>query len=460
MALLAGTAPLVLIQGPPGTGKTHVIAHAIDQLLTENPKARIAVTSQANAAVDEAIAKIQESFPSLGIYRDYSASAKEKYASLDRGVGLEQYHSDFIRNIEEANNSSDPQAASLQRWLTEAIKKDVDQSERDMHRILSQRSQVVACTLSRLAAISASAPSFDLVIVDEAAKASVPEAMIAANCALRLALVGDHHQLLPYLDESFYEHSAPTEKDRQLLKDLWNDSLFSRLWRKAPASRKAFLAIMRRSRRPIAECISDCFYEKALIPGRDYYRSPSVRYEISLMWVDSTGTEHRTVERAGTTLENPGEIRLVLQTLRQVSQLGIAALSVAVFAFHRGQAESLMQAIEQSQSDLNPNILTVDASQGGQWDVVILSLARTCGSSGFVGNPNRMNVAISRAKEVCIIVGSIDYAMHDRTVNSCLADVCAFIGGQPKQGKWICYPRRAGEVPDRFGFPPPTKRVQ
>lgn len=455
--LLSADAPLVLIQGPPGTGKTHVIAHAINRVLTKSPKARIAITSQANPAVDEAIAKIQESFPSLQIYRDYSPAAKEKYSSLDRGVGLEQYLSGFIENIEEAESSNDPAVAHIQQWLKEAIKRDAAQLEWDMHRILSQRSQVVACTLSRLAAISTSAPSFDLVIVDEAAKASVPEAIIAANCAKRLALVGDHHQLLPYLDESFFEHSAPTEKDRKLLKELWNDSLFSRLWHQAPESRKAFLAIMRRSRQPIAECISSCFYDKTLIPGRDH-RSPTVRYPISLMWIDSFGSKHRPA--GPTTIKNPGEVDLVLQALEQISRLTAVSISVAVIAFHRGQAELIAQEMKRTPSKLKPSVLTVDASQGGQWDVVILSLARTRGSSGFVGNPNRMNVAISRAKEVCIIVGSIDYAQRDETQDSCLSDISTFIASQPKAGKWICRPHHDGLIPKDFGFPPARRRGQ
>lgn len=455
LGLISGQAPLVLIQGPPGTGKTHVIAHAINRVLTKNPKARIAITSQANPAVDEAIAKIQASFPDLQIYRDYSASAKEKYSTLDRGVGLDQYCSDFLKEIERAPASSD--GSQIQLWLKDAIKSDLGQLERDLHRILSQRSQVVACTLSRLASISASAPSFDLVIVDEAAKASVPEAMIAANCARRLVLVGDHHQLLPYLDESFYEHSAPTKNDESLLKELWHDSLFSRLWRQAPPTRKAFLAMMRRSRRPIAECISSCFYETALIPARNH-ESPNIRYPMSLVWVDTTGTKH--MPAGHTTIKNPDEAKMVLKSLHQVESLAVGAVSVAVIAFHRGQAELLNREIRGSGLRIKPDVLTVDASQGGQWDIVLLSLARTAGSSGFIGNPNRMNVAISRAKELCIILGSFSYAQRDSTPDSCLREVSGFMTTQPKTGKWICRPRDVHSIPQGFGFPPERSKGQ
>ena len=450
VSLLASGPSLVLIQGPPGTGKTHVIAHAVNQILKANPNARIAITSQANPAVDEAIAKIQEAFPKLQIYRDYSATAKEKYSSLDRGVAIDQYREQLLTRLESAEVNPEPRISDIQEWFKTALKNDITQMERDMRQMLAQRSQIIACTLSRLALISASAPPFDLVIVDEAAKASVPETMIAANCAKRLALVGDHYQLLPYLDESFYEHSAPSERDKELLKQLWNDSLFSRLWRDAPESRKAFLKIMRRSRERIALCISSCFYKNKLAPGRDN-SSAALKSPISLMWVDSKHGRH--VRAGKTTINNPTEVRLVLQCCEELKKwkVGSTKLSVAVVAFHRGQAESLKHAIGDANISFKPSVLTVDASQGGQWDVVILSIGRTHGFSGFVGNPNRMNVAISRAKELCIIVGSRDYAMRDETADSCLNRLAHYFEGS-RFGTWISHPDPSGKIRSAFGF--------
>ena len=451
VSLLTGSAPVVLIQGPPGTGKTHVIAHAINQVLSENRKARIAIVSQANPAVDEAVAKIQDSFPDLQIYRDYSMTAKERYASLDRGVGIDQYHSQFMKDLESAEVPEDARAAFVQSWLKESMKENSADVEWDMQQILSQGSQVLACTLSRLAGISSSSRPFDLVIVDEAAKASVPEVMVAANCAKRLALVGDHRQLLPYLDENYYEHSAPTTEDQNSLKELWNSSLFSRLWDQAPEERKAFLAMMRRSRRPIAECISGCFYGGKLVPGRDD-QSPTLRFPLSLIWIDSSRTRH---QKAGkTSIQNRGEVDLIISALGELPKLSQMEISVAVIAFHRGQAELLQNEIRKRKPAIKPSVLTVDASQGGQWDVVILTLARTIGGSGFVGNPNRLNVALSRAKELCIIVGSRTYAQRDRTKDSSLSDVVRFVGSEPRRGKWMVNPAENKTIPARFGFPP------
>ena len=60
---------------------------------------------------------------------------------------------------------------------------------------LVHSSAVYGCTLSILGRLSLGAPLFDIVVVDEAAKASLPECMIAALSVKRLVLVGDHLQV-------------------------------------------------------------------------------------------------------------------------------------------------------------------------------------------------------------------------------------------------------------------------
>ena len=51
---------LFLIQGPPGTGKTSVISEVVLQILSNDPDARILLTSQSNVAVDHALAQISK----------------------------------------------------------------------------------------------------------------------------------------------------------------------------------------------------------------------------------------------------------------------------------------------------------------------------------------------------------------------------------------------------------------
>jgi tRNA A-37 threonylcarbamoyl transferase component Bud32 len=52
--------PLMVVQGPPGTGKTTFITELVLQTLTENPEARILLTSQTHVALDNSLEKISK----------------------------------------------------------------------------------------------------------------------------------------------------------------------------------------------------------------------------------------------------------------------------------------------------------------------------------------------------------------------------------------------------------------
>ena len=97
--------------------------------------------------------------------------------------------------------------------------------------------------------------------MDEAAKASLPECMIAALSAKRLVLVGDHHQLLPFLDERILERAGPFERINGQSRSLWNNSLFKRMWNQAADDVKVLLTTHYRSRSGIRDAISTVFYD-------------------------------------------------------------------------------------------------------------------------------------------------------------------------------------------------------
>lgn len=86
--------------------------------------------------------------------------------------------------------------------------------------------------------------------------------------------------------------------------------------------------------------------------------------------------------------------------------------TVMVITFYKAQ-ETLMKRmlIQRGRNESEAvRILSVDQSQGSEADIVILSCVR-CNpmkNIGFVTDPNRMNVAISRMKNQLIIIGSYD----------------------------------------------------
>lgn len=92
--------------------------------------------------------------------------------------------------------------------------------------------------------------------------------------------------------------------------------------------------------------------------------------------------------------------------------------SVMVITFYKAQ-EKLIRDIfaefgitERPEADATRGTLritTVDQAQGSESDIVILSCVRSNAerSIGFVSNRNRMNVAVSRARERLIVIGDV-----------------------------------------------------
>ncbi|CAL4858894.1 AAA domain-containing protein [Microbacterium sp. MM2322] len=58
--LAVGNSEMMIVEGPPGTGKTRFIAELVYQILRSDPRKKILIASQTNAAVDNALERISE----------------------------------------------------------------------------------------------------------------------------------------------------------------------------------------------------------------------------------------------------------------------------------------------------------------------------------------------------------------------------------------------------------------
>ena len=88
--------PLTLILGPPGTGKTDTIAVAVEAFLRNHPEARVAIVSQANVAVDEALHKLKSRYPICDVVRHASAHALESLAESSEELTQHKLQEDFL----------------------------------------------------------------------------------------------------------------------------------------------------------------------------------------------------------------------------------------------------------------------------------------------------------------------------------------------------------------------------
>jgi serine/threonine protein kinase/DNA polymerase III delta prime subunit len=411
-----------LLQGPPGTGKTTVIAEVVTHILAEQPTARVLLTSQANEAVDHAIGEARALAAKLArpsrMFRD---TAGER---IDDGPPNDPAYGTWLAETKKASADGFASlAASLPDPQREAVRRVVERwqdrmgTTRDVRVDYLSSVQVIGATCLRVPAVAKYLRdgAFDWVIVDEAARATTAEVMVALVRGRRFLLVGDQKQLPPYLAHQ----TARDLRDHEIDPERAKRSLFEDIFELIPKSNRESLRRQFRMHRSIAKVIGDLFYgeigglETGVADEDRTIALAAFDAPHRIFWLDVRGTE----EPLGTSWYNDAEIDLVVSTLGAMNtELAAQAVAydVAVIAAYKAQAVRLQRAIKARASAwhrLRVQAATVDAFQGKQADVVIYSLARVGDEEvRFLANPHRINVAFSRAKRLVVVVGHAETA--------------------------------------------------
>ena len=351
---------MMLVQGPPGTGKTTSIVETVRQLVARDPDVRILMTSHANTAVDNA----QERLQGLDSLRMVRIAEPEKVDP--------KFRSSIV-------DSDDPRVRSA---------------------------HVVFGTVNRIALACREAEMFDWLILDEANKVRFTETLPLLRLAPRWLLVGDHRQLPPVLDESAAAFPVDEDEARVMVRDA---SFFELSWAVLPESDLVMLDEQYRMAAPIGTYVSQASYDGRLknSPEMAALRSPLPwPFNRNLTWLTIRGREKKS---GSGSLSNRAEIEAVGRVVRHLQRLGLGHLKVAVIAMYQDQVTQLRRELRTI--DL-PELYvdTVDAFEGEEADVVILSLVRSNEAEriGFLKKAQRLNVAISRAKHLLIVVGDIE----------------------------------------------------
>jgi DNA polymerase III delta prime subunit len=343
---------LYLIQGPPGTGKTTAIVESIRRILGRNPNASILMSSHSNDAVD---------------------------TGQERLLGFSH-----VRQARIAEPGKVP------RRLRPTL---VESDDLEPYNL-------VAGTCNRLTIDSRLRfKVFDWLILDEANKVRANEALALMPLAKRWVMIGDLKQLPPVMEEA-----ASTFKIEQPLDELVrDDSFYGWLWDKVPAGSKIMLPRQYRMREPIGRVVSDLFYDGKLIHEAPHPRMPLPwPFDRELVWVDTGAQdEYRDAQRS---VANEFEVALC-KDITSIIRRRVRKAKLAVIAMYNSQVNRLQGALK---GIVPPeDIESVDAFEGRESDGVILSLVRSNDRAaiGFLNDPNRVNVAISRAKKLLVIVG-------------------------------------------------------
>ena len=99
-----------------------------------------------------------------------------------------------------------------------------------------------------------------------------------------------------------------------------------------------------------------------------------------------------------------------------------------VLTFYSAQVRSIKNALPKGPRAGGVSVHTVDGSQGAESDVIVLSFVRSNshGSIGFVSEPRRLNVALTRGRKSLVMVGdATTLSKSDSDVGALLVDLHA-----------------------------------
>jgi len=305
--------------------------------------------------------------------------------------------------------------------------------------------------------------SFDTIIMDEASKATPPELALPVLYGKKSIIVGDHRQLPPMIDGEEIKDLLISIGEKQLAKTLsqkeFETSQFERLFASIDDSIKGTFDTQYRMHPAINETIAQFYKDDGglncgLPLEEDYHNSfdkwdsryHGLKYndlitpETHTIWINVTTPEIPE----GTSRVNFGEIEAIdhiLTVLKNcdgknefdnwLSNQSLEERQIGLISFYGKQIHHISQKLKEKHNEVPIRLSTVDRFQGMERNIIIVSMVRsdkiasfqeqqpdeTYGelgyplqeSLGFAESPNRLNVALSRARRLLIVVGNSEH---------------------------------------------------
>jgi len=366
----------LVIQGPPGTGKTYTASHVIKALLAQGRK--VGVASNSHTAVVNLLAACGEAFRQSGSsLMGIKVGGAAEQALYTENPGL-QYVEQSTAAIEVYQGG----VVGGTAWLFTRPEWE---------------------------------GALDFLFIDEAGQVSLANAVAMARCANNLVLLGDQMQL-----EQPVQGSHPGDAGLSALQYALKDTLASKpdvpvLHAVVPPDFGLFLGESRRMHPDVCEFISQSIYEGRLGAHADCARQTiTLESAPQVQVAKGTGIVFSPIEHDGDVQHSEEEVERVLEVYREL--LGrpytakdgtTKALGLQDFLFiapYNAQVRALKAALP-----TDARVGSVDKFQGQEAPVCILSLCSSYGEYGsrglgFILDRNRINVAVSRAQCLAIVV--------------------------------------------------------
>ncbi|PRD24814.1 UNVERIFIED_CONTAM: Regulator of nonsense transcripts 1 [Trichonephila clavipes] len=389
--------PLSLIQGPPGTGKTVTSATIVYHLVRQS-NGPVLVCAPSNIAVDQLTEKIHRT--GLKVVR-LCAKSREAISSPVSFLALHNQ----IRNLEGHSELHKLQQLKDETGeLSSADEKRYRTLKKACERELLEAADVICCTCVGAGDPRLQKFKFYSILIDESMQATEPECMVPVVLgAKQLILVGDHCQL------------GPVVMCKKAARAGLSQSLFERLV--VLGIRPLRLEVQYRMHPQLSKFPSNFFYEGSLQNGVYAERKmkgvdfPWPQPDKPMFFYACQGQEE--IAGSGTSYLNRTEASLVERLTTRFLKCSVKPEQIGIITPYEGQRAYLVQYMQYNGSlhaklyqDIE--VASVDAFQGREKDLIIMSCVRSNEHQGigFLNDPRRLNVALTRARYGIIIVGN------------------------------------------------------
>nr|XP_029731597.1 helicase MOV-10-like [Aedes albopictus] len=386
-------APYVLF-GPPGTGKSSTLVEAIGQIYLHRPQANMLVVAPSNFAANEITSRILNVIPEKHVFRYFSMRCRRNVDNIDE-------------QILQVSNMADKE---FELPFYEDI-------------YLARIVVATLATSGRLVQAKIKEKHFSYVIVDECGSAKEITSLVAigglATCHdeihASIVLAGDPKQLGPVIRNDYLKE---TNQSVSLLERIMTLNLYE-MNHNTKGYNNRYITQLRdnfRSHQNLLNFPNNAFYAGQLrakaSPELTHWALKWPRLpnpNCPLIFHSIVGKTQR--DNSSFSLFNREEAELVLDYLgdilsndingRQVGQCDIGVISpYAAQVLH-------LRMLCKDRGWQEIEIGSAEQYQGREKAVIILSTVRSrCSNVGFLSDARRLNVTITRARALLVVVGN------------------------------------------------------
>ena len=356
----------LFVQGPPGSGKTYQGARAIVALLRAGR--RVGVMASTHKAIHNLLDEIER------------VARSENY---------------WFRGLKKSTDANSQFVSKLPNPMIETTKKNDDCADAAIPLVAGTAWLFSDPDMDR---------TLDYLFIDEAGQVSLANAVGAATSARNVVLLGDPLQLA-----QVSQGSHPDGVGASVLEHLLGTHAT------VPPDRGIFLEQTRRMHPDVCAFVSDIVYESRL-RSADGCATQKVTIDGSA----ETGLRFIAVEHEGNAQSSDEEAARIVTEIQRMRRgtftnargetVSLGQSDFLVVAAYNAQVRHITNALAAAGLHDVP-VGTVDKFQGREAPIVFFSMATSSGAElprdiDFLFSRNRLNVAISRARCLAIVVAS------------------------------------------------------